>query len=332
MIFIRKFFEGLVSSKITAIIGILSLVIALYTAFFFEKKGDISVLTSQMYPVFDMRRNVGGLEITLNGESLREQKKTVWISKIKIENIGNSPIKKPDFDAEYPPTITVLGGKIIEKLNISASSEYLAKALSVHDESNIVLSPVIIEPNDSIVINFLVLGMEMESPRVSIGGKIAGIKEFKILEEDTTKTFNFFDDILHVNVWWIHIARFAFYCFAVIASTFVVLFIISIFLKVIEKLEKIGRIRRVRQIKKWDSEYLQKIIDYYIVYGPKGLISLKKYLLTKDLDGRLSEDFFLDRIPARLLRRFGITDNNFTASQAEQLLKDINTFLGELRV
>lgn len=279
----KKVISIIFSGKVAAVIGVLSFILALYTTFWLEKSGDITASISPMYKIFDMHRDIGGLEVTLNGESLKKAKKTVWISKIKIENTGNTSIKKSDFDDKFPLTINISGGNLVENINITASSEYLMQSLNIHGgDTKIVLSPAIIEPKDFVIINFLILGKESDPPSIKLDGKIAGIKSFKLFEEDASKSFYFADEILKVNRWWIHIVRALFYFVIINAVIIILTIVISFIWNNIEKyharykrdIERMGRKNKISKIKKWDSSDLSALINIYINGGELHLSAL----------------------------------------------------------
>lgn len=280
---IKKIFSIFLSGKFAAAIGIISFSLGMYTTFFFEKSGDITASISPMYKIFDMHRDIGGLEITLNGESLKKSKKTVWISRVKLENTGNISIKKSDFDDQYPLTINLSGGSLVENLNITASSEYLMNSLNIHGyDTSIVFSPAIIEPKDFVVVNFLVLGKESEPPTLRLDGKIAGIKSFKTFEEDTSKNFYFVDEILKVNRWWTHLIRAAFYFIVINLILILIIIAASSLWENIEKhrnrnkkiLDTKRRKTQISKIKKWDSSDLSMIIRIYLNGGEHDLNAL----------------------------------------------------------
>lgn len=58
-----------------AVVALVSIGIAIYSGFFYEKKATLNATISNLSPVFDVVKPVGGLDISYGGVNLREAKK-----------------------------------------------------------------------------------------------------------------------------------------------------------------------------------------------------------------------------------------------------------------
>lgn len=178
---LSRSWEAIKSPASMAILAIVGFGFAIYTAFFYEKRGELRVSIDALTRVFDVYQPVGGLEISYAGENLRSAKKALWAASFTISNPGNAEIKKGDFDDQVPFGVLVEGADIVETPTIKTSVEYLSRNLkTTTKKDSISLSPIILEPGDEIQVGMMLLGSESARPTLKAIGKVAGIKTISI--------------------------------------------------------------------------------------------------------------------------------------------------------
>lgn len=197
------------STGFMAVVALVSFVVAIYTSFYYEKQGNLSIELMQPTKVLDIHQAVGGLTISYGGEELRTAKKNLWLINVTLKNNGNAVIRKSDFDNSSLLSINISDGSIVEKPTLLTESNYLKENLKPRVEgSSLVFNPVIIEPDDKFSVSFFVLGNENSSPIVSSDGKIAGIKNVHIIEmSGDSKDESFWSNVFSTNKWWYQIVR-----------------------------------------------------------------------------------------------------------------------------
>lgn len=206
-----------------AVVAIVGFGLAIYQGFFYERRGDISVIVDPPAKVFDIHKSVGGLDVSYAGENLRISKKTLWVISANLKNSGNAEIKKGDFDDQAPLGLLVDGGQIVDTPSLHASAEYLqAHFTAVKHDNGVVFTPSILEPGDTVFISFLVLGAENSSPTISAVGKIAGIKSIIVRNSQREQSFSLWKSIAYAEKWWIQPLRFFFYLFSGVFSIAIV--------------------------------------------------------------------------------------------------------------
>lgn len=255
------------SAGFMAFLAIVGFGLAIYTGFFNDKQGNVTIEIMQPTKVLDIHQAVGGLSVSYDGEELRTAKKNLWLVSATFKNDGNAVIKKSDFDESSLLTLNVLAGSIVEKPTVITDNKYLLEHLSPYIKDNhMVFRPVIMEPNDKFIVSFFVLGSENTSPFISAEGKIAGVKGInvqKMIVSEDDKSF--FINVFATNSWWYQIPRLFFYG---------LLFIISMALIAV-CLTVPGDIMQARRKKKEKSLRRTQVSEY----KPDEAISIERKLL-----------------------------------------------------
>lgn len=175
----QKFSWGFLGTVLCIIFG----VFAVYT-WFHDKKPQMKFEVLSQAPVYDIRENVGKLDILFNGENIREKKQMLSLITIKVSNAGNADILKSSYDETQLPGCKICDAKVIKTDLLSASSDYITNSLRLMQRSDneIVFSSVILEPDQFFTFKSLILHEENHKPTVQTFGKIAGIMRFELLE------------------------------------------------------------------------------------------------------------------------------------------------------
>lgn len=224
-----------------AILAIVGFGLAIYTGFFYEKRGELTILVDAVSRVFDVYQPVGGLEISYAGENLRTTKKALWIVSFTVINSGNAEIRKGDYDDQVPFGLQFMEGEVVETPTIKTKVEYLSHNLKVTTKRNSVsLSPVIFEPRDEVQISVLLLGSETTKPTIVPMGKIAGIRSINLTSQDGKLTERSgWAMITQADNLWVHPARAIVYSFGgLLAWIILMLIFIAVIFLPIERIKK----------------------------------------------------------------------------------------------
>ncbi|MFA6541517.1 MAG: hypothetical protein WCT99_07935 [Bacteroidota bacterium] len=179
-----------ITTIVVATLGFIATIISIYAFFFQDKKVDIQYEIVANTNVLDINADVSRLDITYNGLSLKEKNEHLRIINLRIINRGTDNILKEYFDDNDPLGFRISKGKLIEKPEIiETSSKYLKDNLKVSIDSTdrVMLPKVIIEPNESFVLKLLILHKSGETPEIVPTGKVAGMKEYVVLNSLESK-------------------------------------------------------------------------------------------------------------------------------------------------
>ncbi|MNI26689.1 hypothetical protein D3C73_803990 [compost metagenome] len=187
-----------------ALLALVGFGLAIYTAFFYEKKPHLIFTASQPAKVFDIHQPMSGLEISYAGENLRGGQKNLWVMTVVLKNEGNAEVRKGDYDDRDPVGLTLKNGQLLEQPTVQSESKYIVKNLDLTRDGNSVhFAPIIVEPGESLTFNLLVLGNDAVKPEIIPTGKIAGTSGIGVRSsEDKTKS-GVIRDLFYAERWWI---------------------------------------------------------------------------------------------------------------------------------
>ncbi|WP_175133462.1 hypothetical protein [Achromobacter pulmonis] len=199
-----------------AAVTLFSLILAVYFGMFYERKPALTAVVNSLSPVFDVLKPVGGLDISYGGIDLREAKKSLWSADLTLRNEGNSEVRLDSFDSNAPVRISVQEAQIVDRPSALTSNDYLRDHVKlITDANSIVIAPIIIEPGDTISVNFLILGAEGNRPKIEILGKIAGMRGIPLTSIDSSaEQGSWFSQAVGANSIWVQLIRTPIYFFA----------------------------------------------------------------------------------------------------------------------
>lgn len=278
----KKGWIFLKSAGFMAIVAIVSIGLAIYLGFFYEKQGDLNVDVMQPTKVLDIHESVGGLTVSYNGQELRSSNKNLWLVSATVRNVGNAVIRKDDFDESALLTLNVVGGEIVEKPTLISESKYIKDNLSPDSNGKFIsFHPVIIEPGEKFSVSFFVLGDEYSKPNVTVSGKIAGLKDIKLQEMiDSSSKVGFWEGVLGSERWWYQIIRVFIYSIAFIVFIAVAVALFSAAFDFTDgrksKKEKDKRINELNDYKPNEAiSVVRKVFsDMYLSDGVYALLSI----------------------------------------------------------
>ncbi|WP_429387471.1 hypothetical protein [Pseudomonas sp. YL-218 TE3947] len=222
-----------------AIVAIVGFGFAIYQTYFYERRGEITVTLTPPTRLLDIRKAVGGLDVSYAGENLRDGKKTLWVVSATIRNDGNAEIRKGDFDDNDLVGFRVEKGKVVDTPSLRTSVDYLQRNLSlIQHENQITMTSAIIEPGDTIFISFLVLGDESSGPAISPLGKVAGSPSIQFRSAEDTQHSTLLDSVIGSDKWWVQPLRMLFYFAAFVAAAAIVGSLVGACVVLIDKVKE----------------------------------------------------------------------------------------------
>jgi hypothetical protein len=175
----KKYAFTFLGFVLAAIFGALSI----YTTFFWSRNAQVRYTVSSIVGVYDIREEIGKLDIIYDGINIREKKQMLSLIALNVANIGNSHLTKALYDSNDPLGFKLNGGMLLKAEISQASNSYLFKTLNINLVSNTIVhfSPVIVDSGESFSVKILALHNENEFVEIIPLGKIAGVKEIELI-------------------------------------------------------------------------------------------------------------------------------------------------------
>lgn len=281
-----------IATQVISILGAIAAIISIYVFFFQEKKVDLQYEIVANTNVLDINAEVGRLDITYNGMSLKEKNEHLRIINLRVINRGNENILKEYFDDNDPVGFRVSQGKIIEKPElIDASSQYLKDNLQVLVDTSgrVRLSKVILESKEYIVLKLLVLHKSNNLPEIIPTGKVAGMKQINVINSLELKDQTpFFIQVFSGSL-FVQTVRAVSY-FLIVVLIIVVIILLSDKVSTIKKKHKRQSIvEEFKNLKNYNySKMDDAIFERYVTDGPNLFTQIKELL---DNDKLLNESY-----------------------------------------
>lgn len=185
---LKKFLNLITSPTLMAIFTIAGFAFGIYGTVFYERRPDATISIESDSPVFDVHTDVSELSIAYAGNDLRKSNQTLRLIKIRFANTGRTDIAKRDYDENDPVGFEIQNGKVVEVPATLASNDYLRRNLRLSRQpSRITVSPVILEAGEFIELQLLVLTTPTSQISVVPLGKLAGIKDIKVVRPDDSE-------------------------------------------------------------------------------------------------------------------------------------------------
>jgi hypothetical protein len=201
---VQKFSSKIYLTTTITFVGLVAAIITIYTFYFQKSVTRINYEIVTNSNVFDINTNISKLDILYDSTSLKQKNENLRVISIRIKNVGNVNILKTFYDSNSPLGLKILNGYLVETPElVETSNDYLKDNLSIYrDSSNCILfSSVILEQEEFFEIKFLVLHKTDETPEILPIGKIAGIKEIKVINSsEVVQETSFWSKVFIGNV------------------------------------------------------------------------------------------------------------------------------------
>jgi hypothetical protein len=272
----KKFAWSFLGFLLAIIFGAFSI----YTVYFMDNNPKLNFVIETNTKVLDLRENVRKLDIMYQGENIKESNKNLSIFKIKILNPSKVNILNTFYDAKDSLGFFLDKAEIVERPEIvEASNDYLKHnlLLSMDSTGQVKFSPVIIEGGEYFTIRLLALHKQNEVPVLKPFGKIAGIKEFKIIESyKTTEKKSFWAELIQGR-FWIHVVRFFGYLLVIIFAALLIVIPSSLISDTISEKKRKRNVKNYKTKKNLPNTAERNLIyDMYLEFGLDYLSSVQK--------------------------------------------------------
>lgn len=213
--------------------------------------------------VLDINADISDVDILFKNNSLKKEKKNLKLIILKIKNNGTVDILKSYYDENDPFGFKPLVGKIVEKPEITeTSNSYLKENLSTYlDTTGIAyVSNVIIDSKEYFTLKFLMLVDYGLEPKFEIIGKIAGIKKkIKIGILETQFDLPFYKEALWGG-FLVQIFRGLVYFLIIVAIIFASMEISEVFSKWVQKRKRNNIVENFKNLKDYSFKHIDNII------------------------------------------------------------------------
>ena len=272
------------------LIGILGIGYAVYIDQFKEDKPKVVFDILSNTQVLSVKENLNKLDIIYDGQNLKEQKENLILLTIRISNEGNEDIRESDYYSKAPFGLKINNGKIAERPTIiDASSKILKDNLTLTYDTlnNITLNKVPFNQDQNFTIKVLTICKENTLPTITPLGNIAGINEiFPVRQsfKDGQKEEKSFLELLTLGSFGIHVARFFFYIFCMVAFGLLIGIPTSKVSTYFEDRKRKNKIQKFRDKTKIElSDKVELIFDIYKNDGEHYVKWLNRTLEDKEM-------------------------------------------------
>ncbi len=271
----KKFSIGL-------IIGLVFGILSVYVDFFRSSDPELTLNVLNNATVFDIKENIGELDVLYDSTSLTKQGKTISLITIKIANTGNESILREHFDSISPLRIFIDSSKIVQNPQIIETNEsYLNKSVSFSriSDNEFTINPFIFDKGKFFIIKLLAIHQQGFTPTIKADGKIARIDNFEILSSfNNQKKESFWSTVIHGS-FLIHVTRFFTYLFVIVVFVILIILPISLISESVSKRKRRNLVRIFRKTyKKPITDNHEILLDFYLENGIYPVERLKRII------------------------------------------------------
>jgi hypothetical protein len=247
----KKYAIALLGFILAIIFGALTI----YTTFYQKKTPAVKYEIESSASVFDVKEDVGKLDVIFNGVNLRETRQTLTLMTLKVSNIGSEPVRKADYDDKDPLGFDISTGEIIKAELLRANKQYLTKNFSVTipsqtNATSALFSPVILEVGDAIWVKLLILHKEKTIPELKPIGTVAGAGDITLVGLSGREAEPSFLVQVTSGTIWVQLVRTCIYFFVFISAMFIVIVPIGLVLEFFDKQKRKRKAAKFRQTAK----------------------------------------------------------------------------------
>lgn len=268
--------------SIGLIIGLIFGLLSVYVDFFRSSDPELSFNVLSNATVFDIKEDIGNLDVVYDNTSLTKQGKTISLITIKVSNLGNGSILREYFDSISPLKLQITNAKIVQSPQLIETNEnYFNKSVSFSrvSDSEFVLNPFIFDKGKYFVVKLLAIHKQGLIPTIKVDGKIAKIDKFEVFNSyNNQKKESFWNSVYQGN-FLVHLTRFFAYLFLIMISLILIILPIALISDFISKVNRKRMLKMFRKIYKKDLDESHEIlIDFYLDYGIEPIERLKRII------------------------------------------------------
>ncbi len=220
------------------------------------------------------------LEILYEKENINDNDKNLSILKIKIQNISSVNILSTFYDTKDPLGFKFNVGEIVEQPEIvEASTDYIKNNLSISLDSlgNVILNSIIIDGQEFFTLKVLVLHKQNEVLHIKAFGKVAGVKEIRVLESyKNTEEKTFWQQLIEGTL-FVHLVRLFAYLIAIILIALVIIIPSSLISNSLTERSRKKNVRKYKTKKKLsDTVERDLIYELYVKSGLEYLVEVER--------------------------------------------------------
>lgn len=160
--------------------------LTIYIEYFRDNRPQVKFEIVSDASVLDVKENIGNLEVLYDGIDLQKTQKTLRVLIFRIKNDGAVDILKSTYDDKNPFGFKISNGTIVKHEITSTSSDYIKNNLKITTNQTTGLTePLIFESQEWFTIKLLIISTDGFKPRLEPVGKIAGVKDVKVVDITT---------------------------------------------------------------------------------------------------------------------------------------------------
>lgn len=313
--------------------------ITIYTEFFRIDTPSMIVEVLNDTNVLDVKEDVNELKVYYGDVDIKSLNQTLSVLFLRVKNNGGAPILNGYYDKKYPLNITLSEGRFLKVEQSSSTNDYLLSSAipSIEEEQKIILPEIILESGESYTIKILTIHSSESDVDLKIKGKIAGIKDIKLLKNiGEEKTASYWGQVFSGDI-WIQLGRLPIYFFGLIFSLVLIITPIAI---ASDFLSKRKRKIIVNQYKAYDSSEITKhhgvVFEAYVEDGLSSLAEAKEALANKSnliklldkekstpVNDHITADTPVSRLAYEDMERQNVSPKAFRRTRVKRLLKKL---------
>ncbi|MDL2141026.1 hypothetical protein QQY79_00710 [Flavobacterium tructae] len=164
------------------VIGILGFLFSVYI-FIYPDKPELKYYTLANTSVLDVKEKINNLTVNYDSINILESNQNISIILLEVKNIGTKNITLNDYDEKSPFGVKIIGGKLLKKPELIASSDniYLGNIISNFTDNQVRFNYKLIDQDQYFRIKLLILHSKKTRPNINAIGKISGMDKIEVV-------------------------------------------------------------------------------------------------------------------------------------------------------
>ncbi len=192
-------------SKAGVWIGILGIVFGAFITYYFsvlyQKNPNLKIIIHSNTKILDIKEDLPKLDIIYDNVSIKRQLKNISVITFRLINDGSESILTSYYDDNYPFGIKINNGTILSTPELLSSSDttYYKAVVDTIIDNHIYFTKVIYDEMSFVDFKCLVMHDILETPSLEPYGKIAKIKDIKVIREYLKDNRSVMGPIINTN-------------------------------------------------------------------------------------------------------------------------------------